>query len=279
MWLMYPVTPTEIRQARQGVVALLAASAVWFLTAAAVVAVRAGDILYRVRAKFEAVSDDERAVMSPRKGWFYVLCVALAVAAGLRFVGYLRLKNVAGAVAAGDGIRLGVWGVCVTLCTPLIVPVGGLGGMLALVMVAGAALELQFLRAPAQLFGLVVSADAARRVALLRNGWIAWLLAVAVTALLLLVAQGFNDLVRNPGTPTDRLALGVCGALKVTFNVLATLELLAVPVLVGGYWMTLLGVYTAADRLTDPRGAIAAPPPPDNRPVNRLKDVLQNPYG
>jgi hypothetical protein len=279
MWLMYPVTPAEVRQARQGVVCLLAASAVWFLTAAAVVAVRADDILYRVRAKFEAVPDEVREVMSPRKGWFYVLAVALALSCGLRFLGYLRLKNVAGAVAAGDGIRLGIAGVAVSVCTPLVLPVGGLGGLLAVVMAVGAALELQFLRAPAQLFGLVVSAEAAKRVALLRTGWVAWLLAVAVTALLLLVSQGFNDLVRNPGTPTDRLATSVCGALRLTFNVLATLELLTLPVLVGGYWLTLLGLYSAADKLTDPRGAIAAPPPPDSRPVNLLKDVLQNPYG
>ncbi len=278
MWLMYPVTPVEVRQARQGVIALLAASAVWYLTVAGVVAVSAGDIWYRVRAKFEQIPEAEYAVMAPRKGWFYTLCLALLVAAGLRFVGYLRLRNVAGAVAAGDGIRLAVLGVVVTLATPLSVPVGGLGGMLALVMAVGAALELQFLNAPNQLFGLVVSAPAARRVTHLRTAWLVWLVAVVITALLLLVSQGFNDLPRNPGTPTDKLALGACGVLRTAFTLLAGLELLALPVLVGGYWLVLVGVYTSAVRLTDPKGAIAAPPQADPKPLNRLKDVLQNPY-
>lgn len=279
MWLMYPVTATEVRQARQGVVALLAASAVWYLAAAAVVAVSVDDVMFRVRAKFQTLPDEVYEQMGPRKGWFYALCLALAASAGLRFVGYLRLRNVAGAVAAWDGIRLGIAGMCVTLCTPLVVPVGGLGGLLALVMAAGAALELQFLRVPAQLFGLVVSADAARRVAHLRTAWLVWLVAVAVTALLMLVSQGVNDLPRNPGSPTDKLVAQVCGGLRVAFNLLAALELLTAPVLVGGYWLALLGVYRYAGRLTDPKGAVAAPPPPDPKPINVLKDVLQNPYG
>ena len=279
MWLMYPVTPVEVRQARQGVVALLAASAVWYLTLAGVVVVSASDVLFRVQAKFVQVPEDVYERMAPRKGWFYALCLALALAAVLRFVGYLRLKNVTGAVGAGDAHPLAVLGVAVTLATPLIVPLGGLGGMLALVMAAGTVLELQFLRGPANLFGLVVSATASRRVDRLRLAWLVWLVAVAVTALLMLVAQGFNDLPRNPGTPTDKLALGACGGLRVAFNLLAGLELLAVPALVGGYWLTLFGVYSAAGKLADPRGAIAAPPQQDHRPLNQLKDLLQNPYG
>ena len=279
MWLMYPVTPTEVRQARQGVAALLAASAVWYLTLAGVAAVRGGDVLYRVWAKFEVVPDEVKDVMSPRKGWFYVLCLALLAAAGLRFVGYRLLRHLAGAVAAGDGVNLAVYGVVVAVCTPLVVPVGGLGGLLALVMVVGAALELQFLRAPAQVFGLVVSADAARRVARLRTAWLVWLIGVAVAALLMLVAQGFNDLARSPGTPTDKLAATACGYLRAAFTLVAGLAVAAVPVLVGGYWLTLVTLYAAADRLTDPKGAIAPPPPADPQPLNRLKDLLQNPYG
>ena len=279
MWLVYPVTPVEVRQARRGVVLLLAASAVWYLALAGVVTVSTYDVLYRVRAKFVPVAEEEVLRMGPRKGWFFALCLALAVAAGLRFFGYRLLRNVAGAVAAGGGVQLAVYGVGVTLLTPLVVPVGGLGGLLALVMAVGAALELQFLLAPAQLFGLVVSAEAARRVNLLRRAWLVWLVLVAITALLLLVSQGFNDLPRNPGTPTDRLAIGVCGTLRVAFDLLAGLELLAVPMLAAGYWVTLLGVYASVHRLTDPSGAVAAPPPADPKPINQLKDLLQNPYG
>ncbi len=279
MWLMYPVLSTDVRQARQGVVAMLAASAVWYLAAAGVVAISANDVMFRVRAKFQTLPDAEYELMGPRKGWFYALCLALAVSAGLRYLGYQRLKNIAEAVSAGDGIRLGILGLCVTLCTPLVVPLGGLGGLLALVMVAGAAVELQFLRVPAQLFGLVVSPAAAQQVARLRLAWLVWLVVVALTAMVLLVSQGVNDLPRSPGSPTDKLVASVCSGLCTAFYALAVLELLTVPILVGGYWLALLGVHRYADRLTDPRGAVAAPPPPDTRPINVLKDVLQNPYG
>jgi hypothetical protein len=279
MWLMYPISAAEVRQARQGVVALLAASAVWYLALAGVVAVSAADVLYRIKAKFVQIPEDEFQRMSPRKGWFYVLCAALAVACLLRFVGYLRTKHVMAAVGGGAGYPLALLGVAVSLATPLIVPLGGLGGMLALVMAAGAALELGYLRGPGNLFGLVLSAAAARRVNQLRTAWVVWLVAVVVTALVLLVAQGFNDLVRNPGTPTDKMATGVCATLRVVFDILAGLELLALPVLVGGYWLALLKVYAVAERLTDPQGAVATPPPPDPRPINQLKSLLQNPYG
>lgn len=271
MWLVYPVTMDDVRDTRRGVIALLSGSAVWYGTLAAVLAVWAEDVLLKVRNKFDVMPWQET-------NWapFLVLMGGLGVAGLLRFVGYRLCRNVAGAVGAGDGLFLAVIGGGVWVGSFLMLYFG-FSGLLALVMVVGTAFELKFLRFPGQLFGMVVSPAAVRRLNWFFYARTAWLGAVVAAALVILVAHVLMDIPKNPNGPYEQTVVRVNGVLKVVFSALAAFAIVTLPLITLGYWAILFAVYRSVGRLLDPNGPTVMPEPPEREGYDLLRQVLQPP--
>ena len=269
MWLMYPLHADDIRSARRGVVALLAASTVWYVSLAAVLAVWTDPVLFKVRNKFMAVPAEE-------KNWlpFLILLAAFTAAGGLRALGYRLGRNVTGAVAVPEATNVAMLGVVLWLgaCGTVYI---GFTGLLALITALGTAVELRFLRYPVALFGLVVSPRAARRVGYYFTARAVWLGVVIAAALVMLVSHAVNDIPRNPGGPYEATIQRVTGGLHVAFQGLAGFAVLTLPVVTAMYWGILFGVHSAVGKLLDPDGPVAQEEPPPRPGFDQLKQVLQ----
>lgn len=270
MWLVYPVTRDDTRATRRGVVALLAGSAVWYAALAAVLAVWSDPVLAKVRIKF--------FYQDLPKNWtpFLVLLGAFVLSSLLRVVGYRLCRNVGWAVGAGEGLTLSQLGTVLYLAACGTVYIG-FSGEIAIVAAFGSAVELKFLKFPAQLFGMVVSQRAVRWVSRLFYARLLWLGLVFVAGMVLLAAHILTDLPRPDGSPTDVMVHRTNGTLQVVFNVIAGACAAALPALVLGYWLTLLGIYKSVERLLDPNGPVVPPEPPVKAGFDQLKHVLHNP--
>lgn len=271
MWLVYPVTPDDVRDTRRGVAALLVGSAVWYGALAAVLAVWADDVLIKVRNKFDTYPFMET-------NWipFLILLAALVAAGGLRLLGYRLCRNVAGAVGSGDGLFHALIGGAIWTAAFLMLYFG-FSGLLALVMAVGTAFEMKFLRFPGQLFGMVVSPIAVRRLSWFFYARTAWLAAVVAAALVLLIAHILVDIPRNPGGPYEATVSRVNGVLKVVFNGFAVFAIVLLPAITFGYWAILRGIYQNVDKLLDPNGPAVMPEAPEREGHDLLKQVLQPP--
>lgn len=269
MWLMYPLQADDIRSARRGVVALLAASTVWYVALAGVLAAWPASVLDKVRNKFVDVPYEPNNWLP-----FLILLAAFAAAGGLRALGYRLGRNVTGAVAVPEATSIAMLGVILWLgaCGTVYI---GFTGLLALVTALGTAVELRFLRYPVALFGLVVSPRAARRVGYYFAARAAWLGVVVAAALVILVAHAVNDLPRAPGGPYEATIQRITGGLHVAFRGLAGFAVLTLPLVTAMYWLILFGVHSAVGKLLDPGGPVAQPEPPPRPGFDQLKQVLQ----
>ncbi len=283
MWLVYPVLPDDIRQARRGLLVLLASSALWFVAVAVVLALWPDAILYKVRAKFEPLPYE------PTK-WppILTLLAAVAVTGVLRICGYRLVRNAAGAVGAGDGLYIATIGAGVWIAT-----IGmlyfGISGLLAVVAAFSAAAELRFVRFPSQLFGLVVSEKATRQVSWYYWARTAWLALVLFAGLVMLVAhvsiepldgtRDMHGLARPLDSPSPDFQFwtGLRNVCRILFNALAMTAIVTLPVVVGGYWAILLKTRKHIAKLLDPNAPLAPTPPPDREGYDYLRQILKNP--
>lgn len=271
MWLVYPLTPTDIRHARRGIVLLLAASALWYITLAIGLAVWTDPILNKVRSKFIMMEFEPR-----RWDWFLFLLTGFVLAGGLRLLGYRCARNVGAAVGAVDGMTLAeigglIWlGACLTVYF-------GFTGFLGIVTAFGTAFELKFLRFPAQLFGMVVSLRSLRWLNWYFYARSVWLGAVIAAGLLMLIAHILSDLPRHEGGTWEQSIVRVNNLLGTLFYILAWTAIVTLPFLTAGYWAILYRMYVVADRLLDPNGPVVAPEPPVKPGFDQLKHVLHNP--
>ncbi len=271
MWLVYPLTPTDIRHARRGLVLLLAASALWYITLLIGLAVWTDPILNKVRSKFVMMEFEPR-----RWDWFLFLLTGFVLAGGLRLLGYRYTRTVGAAVGAVDGMTLAqigglIWlGACLTVYF-------GFTGFLGMVTAFGSAFELKFLRFPTQLFGMVVSLRSLRWLNWYFYARSVWLGAVTLAGLILLIAHILMDLPRHEGGTWEQSITRVNNLLSTSFYVLAWAAIVTLPILTVGYWAILYRMYVVADRLLDPNGPVVAPEPPVKPGFDQLKHVLHNP--
>ncbi len=272
MWLVYPLTEDDTRKCRRGVIVLLAASATWYSTLAAALAVWPDQLLFKVRAKFEDLPE-------PPKDWtpFVVLLAGFVLAGLLRALGYRLCRNVAGAVGAGEGLSLAQLGVLLWLAACGTVYFG-FTGFLAVVTALGTAVELKFLRFPVQQFGMVVSLRAVRRVYWFFYARTVWLILVILAGVVLLAAHSLSEIPRNPGGPWEHSLTRINGVLKVVFNGLAGAVVVTLPAITAGYWAILYELYASAERLLDPKGPVVPPQPPVKDGFDQLKHVIHNPF-
>ena len=271
MWLVYPITKPDIRSARCGILLLLTASAVWYLGMAGVLAVWQHDIMLKVNNKFTEL-DPTQTNWKP----FLVLLGVFCLAGLLRLIGYRLCRNVAGAVGAADGLFVAliggvIWGMAAGTL------IFGFSGMLAFVMACGTALELKFLRFAGQVYGMVVSPQALRRLTWYFHARTAWLMAVIVAALLLLIAQILTDIPKNPNGPIERTVNNVNHTLETLFDAVSVIVILTLPAMTLAYWAMLFVLYGSLDKLLDPKGPAVQPDGGPRPGHDLLKEVLQ-PY-
>ncbi len=269
MWLMYPVSADDVRSARRGVVALLAASAVWYVTLAGVVAVWTDSIMAKVRNKFADVPPQETDWLP-----FLILIAAFTLSGGLRALGYRLGRNVVGALAQPQAAGVAMLGAVLWLAAAGTVYIG-FTGLLALITALGTAVELRYLRYPATLFGLVVSPAAAARVDWYFRARAAWLGVVILASLVMLVSHGVNDIPRHQGGTWETTITTVTGTMHVAFKVFASVALVTLPVLTAAYWFILMRTHAAVGRLLDPNGAVEQPEPPARPGFDQLKQMLR----
>ena len=269
MWLMYPIDSDDVRSARRGVRVVFAASALWYGAFAAVAAVGSAPVLEKLYGKFEESPEGPRNVVP-----LLALLAAWALSGGLRLLGYRLTRTLAGALGTPESVSLATVGAVVSVGAVVTIKFG-VTGLLALVAVAGAALELRFLRFPATLFGMVVSADAVRWVN--RYFWAraAWLALLVPPALVLLVAHILTDIPYNEGGPYQHAIRTVNGLLYPVFRAFGLLALGAMPTVVALYWVTLVRLDRALPRILDPNGPTVSLPPPVKPGFDQLKQVLQ----
>jgi hypothetical protein len=269
MWLMYPVDERDVRRARQGVLVLFAASVLWYSALAAVAAFGSGPVLDKVVGKFV-----ELPPKTPNLKPILFLIAAWGGAGAMRLVGYRLMRNVAGALGTPEGVALALLGGVVAAGAVGTIKLG-VTGMFALVAVAGAAFEMRFLRVPATLFGLVVSAGAVRAVH--RYFWVrtAWLGVVVFPALLMLVAHILTDVPAHEGGPYQHAIRSINGLLYPIFRAFSLLIAVTLPLLVVAYWALLRQLYLALPRVLDPQGPTVQLPPPVKPGFDQLKQVLQ----
>ena len=269
MWLMHPIDRDDVQSARRGVALLLTASALWYAALLTVAAVGSGPVLEKVQGKFQELPEGPRNVVP-----LLVLIAAWGLSGGLRLLGYRLARSLAGALGTPESVTLALLGAVLSAGA-----VGtmkfGVTGLLAVVAAGGAALELRFLRFPATLFGLVVSADAVRgvnRYFTLRSLWLAFVLP---PALMMLLAHILIDIPSNEGGPYQHAIRTVNGLLWPVFRVFAVLALATLPVVVAAYWAILYRLYHALPRILDPNGPTVEMPPPVKPGFDQLKQVLQ----
>ncbi len=269
MWLMYPLQADDIRSARRGVAALLAASTVWYVSLAGVLAVWPDPILSKVRNKFMEVPYEANNWLP-----FLILLAAFTLSGGLRALGYRLGRNVTGAMAVPEATHVAMLGAGLWLAACGTVYIG-FTGLLALITALGTAVELRFLRYPAALFGLVVSPRAARRVGYYFKARAAWLGIVIAAGLVILLSHAVNDIPRYPGGPYEATIQRVTGGLHLAFRGLAGFAVVTLPVVTAMYWVILFGVHSAVGKLLDPSGPVAQEEPPPRPGFDQLKQVLQ----
>ena len=269
MWLMHPIDAADVRGARRGVALLFAASALWHAALVLVAALGPGPVLEKVAGKFAEQPDGPRNVVP-----LLALLAAWALSGGLRLLGYRLARATAGALGTPESVTLA--------CLGALVSVGAVGtikfgvtGLLGMVAVGGAALELRFLRLPATLFGMVVSADAVRGVNRYFTLRAAWLALVVPPALMMLLAHILIDIPSNEGGPYQQAVRAVNGLLYPAFRALAVAALVATPLVAAAYWATLYRLYRALPRVLDPNGPTVSLPPQAPAGFDQLKQVLQ----
>ena len=269
MWLMHPIDGDDVRTARRGVRLLFAASAVWYAALALVAAFGSGAVLVKISGKFAEQPDGPRNVVP-----LLALIAAWGLSGGLRLAGYRQARTMAGALGTPESVWLATLGALVSIGA-----VGtmkfGVSGLLGMVAVGGAVLELRFLRFPATLFGMVVSADAVRgvnRYFTLRSVWLAL---VVPPALMMLLAHILTDIPSNEGGPYQHAVRTVNGLLFPVFRLFGVAALLTTPVVAAAYWAILYRLDQALPRILDPNGPTVTLPPPVKPGFDQLKQVLQ----
>ena len=269
MWLMYPIDSDDVRSARRGVRLVFAASALWYTAFALTAAVGSGPVFEKIYGKFEELPEGPRNVVP-----LLALLAAWAFAGGLRLLAYRLMRTTAGALGTPESVALASVGVVVSVGAVLTIKFG-VTGLLALVAVGGAALELRFLRFPATLFGMVVSADAVRM--LDRYFWArtAWLALFVPPALVILVAHILTDIPYNEGGPYQHAIRTVNGLLYPVFRAFALVALGTMPLVVAAYWALLYRLDRALPRVLDPNGPTVSLPPPVKPGFDQLKQILQ----
>ena len=273
MWLMYPIDSDDVRSARRGVRVVFAASALWYAGFAAVAAVAPGPVLAKVYGKFEELPELPDAA-PPSVLPLLALLGFWALSGGLRLLGYRMARTLAGALGTPESVALASLGALVSVATVVTIKFG-VTGLLAMVAVGGAALELRFLRLPATLFGMVVSADAVRwvhRYFALRAAWLALLVP---PALMMLVAHILTDIPYNEGGPYQHAVRTVNGLLYPAFRLFAVAALVTMPLVAAAYWALLVRLHQALPRILDPNGPTVSLPPPAKPGFDQLKQVLQ----
>ena len=273
MWLMYPIDSDDVRSARRGVRLVFAASALWYAAFAAVTAVGSRPVLDKVYGKFEELPEPADGV-SPSTLPLLALLAAWALSGGLRLLGYRMTRTIAGALGTPESVALASVGAVVSVATVVTIKFG-VTGLLAMVAVGGAVLELRFLRLPATLFGMVVSADAVRWVHRYFSLRAAWLTLLVPPALMMLVAHILTDIPYNEGGPYQHAVRTVNGLLYPAFRLFALAALAAMPLVAAAYWALLYRLHQALPRILDPNGPTVSLPPPTKPGFDQLKQVLQ----
>jgi len=283
MWLVYPLIPEDVRQARRGLAVLLASSVLWYAAFAGVLVVWSGPLLNKVNAKFAPMPYEPTNWPS-----IFVLLAAVVATGLLRLLGYRMVRNVAGAVGAGEGLFIAGIGAVIWIGM-----IGmlyfGFSGLLAVAGVFAAAAELRFVRFPAQIFGLVVSAKAVTRVSWYFWGRTAWLAVVLFAGLVMLASHVSGEPLENTRethgldrpleghSPEFQFWTGVRNVMRIIFNALALTAIVTTPLVVAGYWTILIKTRNTVPKLLDPNAPLPPTPPPDREGYNYLKTILQNP--
>lgn len=271
MWLVYPITDSDVRNARRGITLLYLASALWFVSMAGVLAVWQNDIMLKVENKFTELEP------APTNWKPFLILLAVFCLVGLmRLIGYRLCRNVAGAVGAADGLLVAliggvVWGMAAGSLA------FGFSGMLAFIMACGNALELKFTRFVGQVYGMVVSSVAVRRLTYYFYARTVWLILVIVASLLLLIAQILTDIPKHPNGPIEHTILNVNHIVELLFDLVCVIVIVSMPALTLAYWAMLYVLYGSFDKLMDPNGPAVQPDVGPQPGHDMLKNVLQ-PY-
>ena len=271
MWLVYPVLSDDVQNARRGIMILLSASAIWYVSLAVALAVWSQDLLYKVHGKFVTLPDRDM-------NWipFLFLISMFTFTGGLRALGYRFSRNIAGAVSTPESITIATYGVFIYLGA-----VGtiyfGFSGLIAIAAALGGALELLFLRYPRSLFGMVISPIAVKRVGYYSYARFVWLVLIVIASFVMLLANGLTSIPRADDGPYDQSIVRVNGILHLVFKALSAIVILALPALTVAYWLILYNIYMTVNRLTDPKGPVVQPESPVKPGFDQLKQVLQTP--
>jgi hypothetical protein len=280
MWLLYPISQENIRDARRGVLLLLCASALWYITLAAVLTIWSNQVLHKVFAKFATLPDIPKTTTP-----FLVLLIGFTLAGGLRLLAYRLSSNIAWAVGAGDALNITMLGALVWLgaCGSVIF---GFSGFLGVIPAIGTMMEQRLIRYAGQVFGLVVSLRSVRQLTWLFYARLAWCGIVFFAGLTMLFSHAIIDWPRpeNAGlaegvtSPTAIWVNRYTQILATIFNTLAVTAIVTLPFLTAGYWMMLLSLYNSLPRLLDPNGPTVPMLESDKPGFNQLKNILQNPF-
>jgi hypothetical protein len=266
---MYPIQPNDVRNARRGIVVLGLSSVLWYLSLIGLLLFFTDTIMNKIHGKFVDLADTGQSKLP-----LLALLAALAGTGALRLLGYKLCQVVAGALAVPESISLGLAGAAIYICA-----VGtiyfGFTGLLALVAVFGAAVELRFLRFPATLFSLVVSPEAVKKVHWYFYARTAWFCLVVPAGLIILLAHILIDIPRNEGGPFEKTILLLNSILYVVFKILAFLAIGTLPIVVVGYYAVLYTAHRYLERILDPNGPRVQLAPPEKPGFSQLKEVLQ----
>ncbi|MGL6073082.1 MAG: hypothetical protein ACRC8S_02855 [Fimbriiglobus sp.] len=269
MWLMYPIDAADVRNVRRAMIILAAGSILWYTTLILGSLVFADLIWGRIYGKFVNIPLNE----ATKKPLIAILMV-FALFGAIRYVGYRLCRNVLGGMGVPESETWAAAGTGISICAVGTVYFG-FTGLLALTAVAGAALELKFLRFPATLFGMVVSPEAVRRVNWYFYARTAWMSIVVPTALIFLVAQILNDIPKIEGGPLEHQINAVNSILFVIFKALSVLAIVTLPVVVVMYFLVLYRTHQSIDRILDPNGPKVQLEPVVKPGFDQLKQVLQ----
>jgi hypothetical protein len=280
MWLLYPISQENIRDARRGVLLLLFASALWYVTLAAVLTIWSHQILHKVFSKFAIIPDIPKSTTP-----FLVLLIGFTLAGGLRLLAYRLSSNIAWAVGAGDALNVTMLGALVWLAACGSVYFG-FSGFLGIIPAVGTMMEQRLIRYAGQVFGLVVSQRSVRQLTIFFYARLGWCAIVFFAGMAMLFSHAIIDWPRpeNAGiadgvtSPTAIWVNRYTQIFGTIFNILAVTAVVTLPLLTAGYWIMMLSLYNSLPRLLDPNGPSVPMLEADKPGFNQLKNILQNPF-
>jgi hypothetical protein len=269
MWLMYPIDAQDVRSVRRSILLLIAGSVIWYVSLI-LVCLAFGDVMWtRIHGKFVDMPPNTTTKLP-----LLALMSLYAVYASSRFLAYRMSRNVFGGLGVPESESWASAGVALSILSLGTINFG-FTGLLALTAVAGAAMELKYMRFPATLFGMVVSPEAVRRVNL--YFWVRtfWMALIVPTAMIFLIAHILTELPKTEGGIYEHQINTLNRILYDLFKGLSLLAVMALPVVLGMYYMILWKVYGSVERILDPNGPKVQPPEPPKPGFDQLKQVLQ----